>query len=565
MSLNLRPYQAQAIQECWQALKANDEPVLLMASVGSGKSLMLSDILLTMEKAGKRALCIVNNAELVRNNAATFKAQGGNPSIYCAALDSKDCSNEVVFGTPQSVLNGIKREEAIGEIQFNLIVVDEAHAISYTNSRSTFMRILRHFKHAYRGMRVLGASGTDFRFKGTDIVGEDCLFKTRVGNITTAYLIEHGYLTKPTFTIEDDRIDFSGVKINSMGQFDSKQLETVIEKNARLTEIIMKNLIAIMETQNRFGAFVFASTRRHAEECLSHLPPHESALITGETPQKERIEILDKARSGEIKYLVNISVLCVGIDIPSYDTLLIVRPTESLVLMVQMIGRVLRLAPGKESALIIDCSGNIDRHSDWDDPVLLDAVKQTRDPDEERPFECHTCGELNGLHARRCVGVVNNKRCDFYFAFKECHACKVQNDTSARFCRSCNEELIDPNAKLSLAPFNPNHNRVQVKQASYKVIGSQNSFIIMIQYECMNGMIIHEHYKPCSEKAKNVFYGRFVKIHIPDSSKYYPRLNQMAVVKEMLSFARTPYELVVHPGKDGYTIKKKVFHQNTPQ
>ncbi len=107
----LRDYQKSALNESLTALKKDDQPVLLMASVGSGKSLMLSELCLIFEKANKRVLCIVNNAELVRNNAQTFEDQGGSPSIYCAALNSKDCVNNVVFGTPQSVLNGIKKNE----------------------------------------------------------------------------------------------------------------------------------------------------------------------------------------------------------------------------------------------------------------------------------------------------------------------------------------------------------------------------------------------------------------------------------------------------------------------
>jgi DNA repair protein RadD len=103
---HLRPYQQKALQECWEALKTNDEPVLLYASVGAGKSLMLSELLLKFEHSHKRALCIVNNAELVRNNAETYRQQGGNPSLYCNALNIKDTSQCVIFGTPQSVLNG---------------------------------------------------------------------------------------------------------------------------------------------------------------------------------------------------------------------------------------------------------------------------------------------------------------------------------------------------------------------------------------------------------------------------------------------------------------------------
>jgi len=132
----LRNYQKQAVQECWNVLKETDDPVLLMASVGSGKSLMLADILIRMQKLGKRALCLVNNAELVRNNCATFIEQGGEASIYCAALGEKDESAPIVFGTPQSILNGINKNERIAQIKFNIILVDEAHAINYLDDRS---------------------------------------------------------------------------------------------------------------------------------------------------------------------------------------------------------------------------------------------------------------------------------------------------------------------------------------------------------------------------------------------------------------------------------------------
>src|SRR5690606_21328920 len=142
----LRPYQQDAVKECWDALKKDDAPVLLMASVGAGKSLMLASILITMQKAGKRALCLVNNAELVRNNCATFIEQGGDASIYCAALGEKDDHSSVVFGTPQSVLNAINKNEPLSHIHFNIIVVDEAHNINFHNDRSCFMRILR-IKH----------------------------------------------------------------------------------------------------------------------------------------------------------------------------------------------------------------------------------------------------------------------------------------------------------------------------------------------------------------------------------------------------------------------------------
>jgi DNA repair protein RadD len=574
----LRPYQQEAVNQCWQALKLNNEPVLLMASVGAGKSLMLANILLTIQKANKKALCLVNNAELVRNNCETFIEQGGTASIYCAALGKKDTNASVIFGTPQSILNGIDKNGHISRIKFNLIVVDEAHAINYLNHRSCFMRILRHYRQEYPALRLLGATGTNFRFKGTSIVGEDCLFKTQVGNITTEQLINDKYLIEPSFEVDKDLIiDFSNVKIKSNGQFDQKQLELVVEKSARLTELICKQVIHIMKSQNRRGVFFFATTKKHAEEIFSHLPESESAIILGDTPQNERTQILDKARAGFIKYLVNIAIISVGVDVPAYDTIAYLRPTESLVLLVQTMGRVLRLSPStrKTDALVLDFSGNIERHRDWDNPILLDAVKKTIDKDKPLVISCPSCLTMNTQDARRCIGTLTKegvnvdkekpKRCEYYFEFKDCFNsnCNAKNDIAARLCHACGEELIDPNEKLSLAKIQNNLITVDVLEAKYALSGTNHGFRINCMYkfanESGNKGCAFEHYSPINEKARRVFYGKFVKQHCVDSNKWYMHLQNRNKVEEMLQEVRTPLSLLISNEYEGVKIKKKFF------
>ena len=580
----LRPYQREAVNECWNALKLNDEPVLLMASVGAGKSLMLADILLTMARAGKRALCLVNNAELVRNNCATLIDEGGKASIYCAALGSKDSSAPVVFGTPQSILNGINKNDPIARIKFNIIVVDEAHAINYLNHRSCFMRILRHYKQEYPEMRLLGATGTNFRFKGAAIVGPDCIFKSQVGNITTEKLINDGYLIEPHFEVDKNLVlDFSQVRIKSNGQFDQKQLETVIERSARLTELICHQVVHIMETQHRRGVFFFATTKSHAQEILSHLPMAESAIILGETPQDERTRILEDARTGKIKYLVNIAIISVGVDIPAFDTIAYLRPTESLVLLVQTMGRVLRLSPAtnKTEALVLDFAGNIERHRDWDNPILLEAVKQTIDEDRPLVICCPECMEMNTDTARRCVGRVpkqtesvieseKEERCKYYFEFKECEnfvtpsvQCGAQNDIAARICHACNCELIDPNAKLSMATVQQTVFEVNVLEARFGISGTQKGFRVNCAYKCQDGAgrvgSVFENYSPVSEKALKIFYGQFVKKHCDDAFKWYAHLGDRAKVEQMLQSANVPMSLLIAKEQEGTRIKKKIF------
>lgn len=569
----LRPYQQDAVNDCWKVLKLNDDPVLLMASVGAGKSLMLASILLTMQKAGKRALCLVNNAELVRNNCATFNEQGGDASIYCASLGSKDTSASVIFGTPQSVLNGINKNETIGKIKFNIIVVDEAHAINYLNHATCFMRILRHYKQEYPNMRLLGATGTNFRFKGTAIVGGDCLFRRQVGNITTEQLITDSYLINPNFEVDSNLVlDFSKVRIKQNGQFDQKQLESVIEKSARLTELICHQVVHIMKTQGRRGVFFFATTKKHAYEILSHLPMAESAIILGETPQHERTEILENARNGTIRYLVNIAIISVGVDIPAFDTIAYLRPTESLVLLVQTMGRVLRLSPGtgKTNALVLDFAGNIERHRDWDNPLLLDAIKQTIDKDKPLVISCPSCLTMNTEHARRCIGQVKKEsdkeeRCTYYFEFKECDndQCSAQNDIAARLCHSCGGELIDPNAKLSLSQVQNKSFAVNVLEARYGISGTQKGFRVNCAYKCRDdtGKIgsVFESYSPTSDKAMRLFYGAFVKQHCEDASKWYMHLGERNKVEEMLRTINTPISLLIAKEQESVKIKKKIF------
>lgn len=567
----MRKYQQEAVQECWQALKRDDQPVLLMASVGAGKSLMLASILLTMQRSGKRALCLVNNAELVRNNCQTFIEQGGEASIYCAALGQKDSKATVVFGTPQSILNAINKKESIADIIFNIIIVDEAHAIDYLHARTGFMRILRHYKCAYPDMRVLGATGTNFRYKGSAIVGKECLFKSQVGNISTESLIKSGYLVDPDFEVDRKLvIDFSKVVIKPNGQFDQKQLEEVVEKSTRLTELICKQLVHIMETQRRYGVFIFATTKKHADEIMTHLPSNQSALILGDTPQEERTRILNEARKGTIKYLVNIAIISVGVDVPPYDTLAYLRPTESLVLLVQTMGRALRLSPGtdKRNALILDFAGNIERHADWDNPILLKAVKQTEDPEKPRVILCPKCSEYNTETARRCVGISTDSektRCDYYFEFKECpnESCEAKNDIAARHCRICKTEIIDPNAKLKLDTTAHGLKELSVIHAKYAISDTNSAFRINALYKCSDSKgkigFYHESYIPNSDKARHFFYGQFIKKHCKKPSDWYMHIDKREKMEEMLENAYIPSAIVIAGEGSGYKIKRKIF------
>lgn len=447
--LELRDYQHRAVTEAMNTLIENDSPVLFNSSVGSGKSLMIAEILKKFEIINKNALCITHNAQLVQNNAETFANQGGHPGIYCASLKRKETHQSVIFGSCQSVLNALKKEDALSEKRFNLIVIDESHMVNEDNYNSTYMRIIRHYKQLYPPMRILGLTGTPYRYNGKRIVGKDKFYHRQVADITMNYLVSRGFLVPPKYIVSDQEFDFNKIKLSQHGTFKERELSAVISNKPRLTSLIMHKLVDVIKKEKRQGAFIFASTQQHVHECVAALPANQTAYILAETTAKRRHEIIKQAREGKLKYLVNINVFTVGIDIPRFDTVCFVRPTESLVLLVQMIGRGMRLFPGKKNCLILDSAQNLERHADWDDPIILDALKHNT-KDEDYCVPCETCQTLNTIHARRCIGVTEKGRCEHYFNFIDCPMCATKNDITARHCRECKLELIDPNAKLNL-------------------------------------------------------------------------------------------------------------------
>ena len=518
----LRPYQQEVLDTLRVKLKETEHPLLVNASVGAGKSLIIAELLMLIERAGWRALCLTMNSTLIKQNADTYIAQGGHAGIFCAALGMKNSTEPVIFASPLSVRGSIKNSGKLSKIPFNLIVVDECHNINFNDRSTTYMRIFNHYSYQAQllghKLRFVGLTGTPYRGKGYTIVGDDLFFKEEVCAITAEWLIENSYLTPPVWGVCEKSLqyDFQQLKVNSMGKFNAGELDQAIHKKPRLTGQIMQEVAAVVK--NRKGAFIFASSVKHCQECAEWLPPDETAVITGDTPDKLREEYITKARAGTIKYLVNVNVLCTGVDVPTFDTVVFVRPTESLVLYMQCLGRGLRLADGKTDCLILDYAGNLDRHGDIDNPVINKALKpKANDPDY--CIQCFNCNALNTLMARRCIGSKDDKRCDHWFEWKDCLYCGTKNDIVSRQCRSCQGELLDPNRKLKDKALKQERFIFDVHETEYLLSLSNGYPYFIIRYTTRGefGHIskkkIQENFSLQSEKSRNFFYHTIVKKH----------------------------------------------------
>jgi len=560
--LILRPYQDEALTKIKKRLKEVSHPLLATVSVGGGKSILISKVLSWAASYGYRCLCLTLNSTLIKQNADTHKRENGDYGINCASMKSKASEDLIIFGSPNSICQQIRNKQEVCTKPFQLIIVDECHQISH-NPNSMYQRIFSHYgamaqKEQYN-FRILGFSGTPFRDKNQSICGPEAFFKEEVCNITTQQLIAEGYLVKPYFGLtQSESFNFKDVKIGNTGKFNQKQLQEITDKSVRLTGKIMHELQQI----ECMGMFIFCSTISHCFEALRSLPQNKSAVIIGNTPHKERQKILAKAQRGEIKFLVSVSILMVGVDIPLYNYCAWLRPTESLILFIQGIGRVLRLHPDKDHATVLDFSGNIERFQDIDNPIINEAIKPKPQQEDQYIIPCYDCGQLNKILSRRCCGSINNKRCEHYFEFKPCHACETQNDTTARHCRSCQAELIDPNAKLKSQAATKDVNEFIVKKARYGVSSNMKdgTAILRCAYTTVEGKVIYEAHFTSTEKARNIFYGSFVRQCVTDASSYYPYLSDPHRMRAMLSSIKTPHRLVCYKEDDRWKIRKKVFY-----
>ena len=555
----LRDYQQETLDKLKLRLKEADHPLLMTLSVGAGKSVIIAELLIWVRSFGIRALCLTLNSTLIKQNAETCDFQQGQYGIHCAGLNAKATEDLIIFGSPNSICQSIRNKNEISTKQFGIIVVDECHQISHDIS-SMYQRIFHHYgllaHQDQRKLKVVGFTGTPFRDKNESIVGPAKFFKEEVCSISASFLIEKGYLTRPSFGIpESSSFDFKNVRLANNGKFNQSDLQEVVDKNIRLTGEIMMELQKI----DCKGIFIFCSSISHCYEALRSLPKDKSAVIVGSTPIKEREKILAKAQVGEIKYLVSVSILMVGVDIALYDCCAWLRPTESLILYTQGIGRVLRLHPEKKSALVLDFAQNLLRHGDIDDPIINDAIQQKIPDDPDYCIQCYTCSSMNKVTTRRCIGVIENKRCNHYFEFKKCHACDIENDIVSRRCRACDAELIDPNSKLNR---NNQTITVAIVKGEYWVTAQKGGFpIINCRYYAASGWNYTELFYTNTDKSRNICYAKFIRTHINGPSEYYMKLSDYRIMLGMIeNDVKTPHSIVVINNEDGsYKLVKKLF------
>ena len=493
--MTLRPYQQAASDAAIAWMRHSVEPACIEAVTAAGKSHVIADMALRIHgMTGKRVLCLAPSAELVIQNRAKMLATGTPASMFSASAGVKDLRHPIVFGSPLTVKNRISRFQD----GYAMVVLDECHGIN-----PTVRNIIEEMRAGNPNLRVIGLTATPYRLGSgyifrqwpeglvnDDTRARDPYFTKCVYRITGPDLIAQGFLTRPVIgETGAEHYDTSGLALNSRGQFDAADIDRAYHGHGRKTAAIVADVVA--RSRDRMGVMLFAATVRHADEVMASLPPDLSAMITGDTPKGERASIIARFKARRIKYLVNVAVLTTGFDAPHVDVIAILRKTESVGLLQQIIGRGLRLHEDKQNCLVLDYTDNIDTHLP-DGDLFAPEVKAGKGGGDSEGLrcECPECGYENrfpakpdlleyqkddngycldltgnrvetewgplpGHFGRRCWGMVQAPggkvdRCGYRWTSKECEECGAANDIAARYCTECKAEIVDPNEKLRM-------------------------------------------------------------------------------------------------------------------
>ncbi|WP_350549525.1 DEAD/DEAH box helicase [Pseudoalteromonas sp. 120-MNA-CIBAN-0494] len=522
MTYTLRPYQIEAVERTVLHFRKTNDPAVIVLPTGAGKSLVIAEL---ARIAKQKILVLAHVKELVEQNSQKYKSFGLEASIFSAGLKEKSLNHQVTFASVQSLSRNL---DQLNE-HYSLLIIDECHRVN-GDKKSQYGKVINALQAHNPQLKVLGLTATPYRlgmgwiyhhhYHGFVRGNKDSPFKSCIFELPLRYMIKHNYLTPPNeVDAAISHYDFSALTSDAFGRYTNEDMNALLKNSARATQAILQQVMQYSES--RQGIMIFAATVMHAEEILSYLPHQQSALITGDTPNSERDKIIKQFKAKQLKYLVNISVLTTGFDAPHVDFIAILRPTESVSLYQQIVGRGLRLAESKTDCLVIDYAGN---GFDLFHPEVGD--KKGDSDNEPVQVLCPGCGFANIYwgktdstgkviehFGRRCKGLLeddegNKEQCDYRFRFKECDECGAQNDIAARKCHDCGAVMADPDDKLRNAL---NLKDALVLRCSGLSVTQLKNEMIKVTYFDEDGASCDEVYDIANKGAAYIFNRQFGK------------------------------------------------------
>ena len=385
--MQLREYQQRGVDEIRQAYREGCRAPLFVLPTGGGKTVVFSYIAANTASRGKRVLILVHRIELVRQTSqALYRDQ-----VRHGIINPKfrpDPMASVQVASVQTLIRRLDKLQAP-----DLIVIDEAH---HANA-GTWAKIIQYFPKA----RLLGVTATPVRGDGQGLgVQSGGFFDKMILGPQVPELIQRGFLVRPKIYAPSGKIDLSGVRIVK-GDYDSQELAKRVDNK----EITGNAVTHYRKVCGGSPAVVFCASVAHAQHVAEEFRAagYRAYHADGSLDDATRTRILSGLGNGTVDVVTSCDLISEGTDIPAITAAILLRPTQSLSLFIQQVGRALRPVPGKEFAYVLDHVGNCLVHGLPDEPrewsLEGEAKRKKKKKDDEPAIKVKQCDKCYAVHS----------------------------------------------------------------------------------------------------------------------------------------------------------------------
>ncbi|WP_293759858.1 DEAD/DEAH box helicase [uncultured Paraglaciecola sp.] len=583
----LRNYQTQAVNAALEHFRNSDDPAVIVLPTGAGKSLVIAEL---SRLAKGRVICLAHVKELVEQNHSKFLATGSPAGVFSAGLGQKNSTAKTTFASIQSLSASLDSFRSPA----SLIIIDECHRVGIDDS-GQYNKTLTHFRTLNPSVKILGLTATPYRlgsgwiyqhhYHGYTRPCMTSFFKKCIFELPLQHMVKDGYLTPPIhYDAAIAHYDFSLLTQSLDGEQDTDDiaLNELIHKHPRVTKAVTEQILQL--SQNRQGVMIFASTIDHAQEITGYLPADQTAFITGTTKIKQRDASIAAFKAKKIKYLVNVSVLTTGFDAPHVDVIAILRPTQSISLFQQIVGRGLRLSPGKNDCLVLDYTNNgynifqpeIGEKKPTQDSVAVQIHCPQCDFANVFWGRKDTEGNIIEHFGRRCHGLIEGPdspentevpddpkyetQCTYRFRFKCCPYCNQENDIAARQCQHCSEKLIDPDDLLRSALNLKNNKVLRCAAITPEIIWADKC--LKVTYHDEDGLTLSETFRFNYKNSRQAFNDLFAR-RIANASQSI-QFNSLEELEKFLPYLPAPDFVIAKKQKHHWQVTERLFDYEGP-